>query len=134
MVIWFLTLLLIDDLLQLKMPWTVNSRAIEAGKFIFNNYASLSFDLPHLLKETEVFKNEINAIYFLAVVPGNTTYFLVELKKGTASELKNHLISKHQILIRDATNFTGLEGEYVRFSVQSKEANNVLINALKQWH
>ncbi len=124
----------ITELLKLKMPWTVNSIAIEAGKFIFNNYQSLSFDASVLLEETKNFKTAIDNINYLEVIPGSTTYFLVQLNKGTATLLKEYLIESHNILIRDATNFNGLEGENIRLAVQTKETNQVLIKALQQWN
>jgi len=124
----------INQLLKIKMPWTVNSMSIEAGKFIFNNYSSLSFDVSTLLNETKEFKTAIDNIDYLEVVPGSTTYFLVKLKKGKAADLKKYLIEFHQILIRDATNFNGLEGQYIRLSVQSKSTNALLIAALKKWN
>ena len=73
-------------------------------------------------------------IDYLNVITGYTTYFLVQLQKGTASELKKYLIEKHQILVRDATNFTGLEGEFIRLAVQSPKANAIIIKALKEWN
>lgn len=124
----------INNLFKLKMPWSVNSLAITSGEFIFNNYKDLSFDIDILLEETAVFKNEIDSIDYLNVVLGYTTYFLVELQKGTASELKKYLIENHQILVRDATNFTGLKGECIRLAVQSSTKNSVLIKALKEWN
>ena len=124
----------INNLLTLKMPWSVNSLAIASGEFIFNNYKELTFDISELIDETEVFKKQISSIDYLNVIKGYTTYFLVELQKGTASELKKYLIEVHQILVRDATNFTGLKGEYIRLAVQSSEANSILIKALKEWN
>jgi len=124
----------IKNLLKLKMPWSVNSLAIASGEFIFNNYKELTFDIDELIQETTVFKSQINSIDYLNVIKGYTTYFLVELEKGTASELKKYLIDSHQILVRDATNFTGLKGECIRLAVQSPEANASLIKALKEWN
>lgn len=124
----------ISELLQIKMPWSVNSLAIASGKFIFENYNSLSFNVEVLMEETELFKSQLNELDFLKVQEGYTSYFLVELQKGTASKLKEYLVNEHQILIRDATNFTGLKGEYIRLAVQDKLANKTLIKALLQWN
>ena len=123
----------ISNLFALKMPWSVNSLAIASGEFIFKNYKTLSFNIEELLQETTVFKAQINSIDYLKVVNGYTTYFLVALQKGTASQLKKYLIEQHQILVRDATNFTGLKGEFIRIAVQEPLANHQLIKALKTW-
>ena len=124
----------ISNLFALKMPWSVNSLAIASGVFIFNNYKKLTFHIDELLAETAIFKTQVNSIPYLNVMEGYTTYFLVKLLKGTASELKKYLIEKHQILVRDATNFTGLKGECIRLAVQSSKENLALIKALKEWN
>jgi len=123
----------ITELLAIKMPWSVNSIAIKAGNYIFENYENLLFDVKELVQETENFKKDLKQIDWLRIVPGTTSYFLIELKGKKASDLKQYLIEKYQILIRDATNFTGLKGEYIRLSTQAKTANDVLIEALKAW-
>lgn len=124
----------IEALSVLKMPWTVNSLAILAGEYIFNNYKYLQFNPNNLLTETAQFKADLKAIPYLELVNGYTSYVLVKLMKGKARDLKMHLVNNHGILIRDATNFTGLKGEYFRVSVQSKEANTALIKALNTWN
>ena len=63
----------------------------------------------------------------------NTTFFLVRLKKGTAADLKQYLLSKYGILIRDASNFRGLDETYIRLSTQKSDENQELVNAMKEW-
>ena len=126
-------ILTIKALLAKKMPWSVNSLAIKAGEYIFKNYEIFQFDVTELIEETTVFKKQLELLNGLKVCKSSTSYFLVELLYASAKELKEYLIVKHQILIRDATNFKGLKGEYIRLSTQSKEANNALIQAIKEW-
>ncbi|SEE59789.1 threonine-phosphate decarboxylase [Tenacibaculum sp. MAR_2010_89] len=123
----------ISALLALKMPWSVNTLAIKAGEFIFNNYKTLQFNASELLEETSIFKKELEQVKGIKVCESNTSYFLIELLNRSAKELKKYLIEKHQILIRDATNFNNLEGEHIRLSTQSKATNQLLIQALKEW-
>ncbi len=123
----------IPKLLNLKMPWSVNSLAIKAGEFIFNNYETLQFNVSELLMEAAIFKKQLDQLEGLKVCESNTSYFLVRLQNKPAKALKAFLIKKHQILIRDATNFSRLKGEYIRVATQSKEANIKLIHALKEW-
>lgn len=124
----------IQELIVYKLPWTVNSLAIASGEYIFENYQSLSFDLDELLTETQSFKQVLNTLKGFKVVEGDSTFFLLSVGKGSATELKNYLVNTHGILVRDATNFTGLKGEFIRVSIQSSKANNALINALKLWN
>jgi threonine-phosphate decarboxylase len=123
----------ITALTERKMPWSVNALAIKAGESIFEAYDRWHFSITDLLIEMKVFLQELSVIDWFEISSTNTTYVLIKLKKGTASELKDYLAQEHKILIRDATNFTKLEGECIRLSLQQKEVNEILIKALKEW-
>lgn len=124
---------IITQLLTKKMPWSVNVLAIHAGLQLFKHYDRWLFNAEELLNEAQAFIQKLSEIDWLEVIPSHTTYFLVKLKRGTAAELKNYLAVQYGILIRDATNFKKLHGEYIRLSTQSHEAQSDLIKALKQW-
>ena len=66
-------------------------------------------------------------------MPSATTFFLVRLKKGKASELKKFLIEEYGLLIRDASNFRGLTDAHFRISAQQPEYNDMLVAAIKEW-
>ncbi len=125
--------LFVEALKRLKMPWTINSLAIEAGLYIFKNYKTLLFDVDAVLAETNYLKEQIATIASLEVIPSFTNYFLIRLEKRTASELKKYLINEHQILVRDASNFKGISGEFIRVAVQNRTSNLKLVKALEQW-
>jgi len=125
---------MIEKLTKFKMPWSVNSIAIAAGQFIFNHYQELLFDVRELIQKTDHFVQSFNQFSWLETQPSHTTFFLVKLSQQKVSDLKDYLVKKHQILVRDATNFIGLEGQYMRVSLQSETANLALIEALKQWN
>ena len=124
---------IIQKLKSKKMPWSVNALAIHAGQKLFRRYDDWLFDVRELLAETNAFQHALSEIEWLELIPSHTSYILTKLKSGTASALKNYLVENHGILIRDATNFKHLQGEYIRLSTQSTDANNMLINALKDW-
>ena len=124
---------IVEQLLSKKMPWSVNALAIHAGLQVFAHYDRWRFNIEELLLETREFIRALSTINWLKVIPSCTSYFLAELKKGTAAALKDYLATQHGILIRDATNFKPLDGEYIRLSTQSPDANAALINALKLW-
>ena len=123
----------IEKLLSVKMPWSVNALAITAGLQLFESYEKWQFNVEELLAETDTFIRALSTIDWLQVKPTHTSYFLAKLNSGSASALKEYLVNEHEILIRDATNFKRLEGEYIRLATQSQEANNALIKALKSW-
>lgn len=122
---------LILKLKQFLIPWSVNTLAIEAGKFITESKYS-EFSLTKWIYESKVLQLEINNIGSFELIKSQTPYFLVKLKKGTAKELKAYLL-EHKILIRDATNFEGLQGEYIRICAQASNQNELLTAKLKEW-
>jgi len=123
---------LIDKINPYRIPWTVNTLAIEAGKYILNNENGC-FPISEWLNATKIFQAKINALDSFETTSTETPYFLVHLKKGTAKDLKWFLLGE-KILIRDATNFEGLEGEYIRLCTLSENKNNLLISKLKIWN
>ena len=123
--------IIVDRMNKFRMPWSVNSLAIEAGKFILGNNND-EFQLQDWLCECDTLRIQIDSFECFKCVPGVTPYFLVKLNNGKASDLKAFLLS-HKILVRQATNFEGLEGEHIRVCTLSKEKNDLLINKLNEW-
>jgi threonine-phosphate decarboxylase len=115
------------------IPWSVNAMAIEASKYILIHPAQFTLPIRKWQRETTEFIYQLNNLEGLEVIPTSTTFFLVRLKKGTAAALKKYLLEDHGILIRDASNFNGLDESYFRLSTQTKAENQVLTDAVRQW-
>lgn len=118
---------------QYIIPWSVNAMAIEASKYILIHPAQFTLPIRKWQRETAEFIYQLNKLDGLEVIPTSTTFFLVRLKKGTAADLKRHLLEEHGILIRDASNFRGLDETYFRLSTQTSSENAVLTAALQEW-
>lgn len=116
-----------------RMPWSVNSLALEAGTFIFNNLSEFTIDTKYLLKESIAFQKGMNNIDGVEVVPSDTNYFLCKIKDKTATVLQNFLINKYGFLIRNASNFKGLNDSYFRVAIQGENNNEQCVNAIKEF-
>lgn len=114
-----------------RMPWSVNQLAIEAGKFLLGMEQTNNLD--QRLADAQKLSKALGEIDGLVVFPSETLFFLCQLKHKKASDLKAFLIDEHGILIRDASNFRGLDEHYFRIASQTQEENNRLIEALKSW-
>lgn len=123
---------LIDRISVYRMPWSVNQLAVEAGKYLLTT-DSPPFCLEEYLAETNRLMSELSSIDGLVVLPTNTHFFLCELIKKKAADLKQYLIENHGILIRDAANFRGLDEHFFRLATQSPNENNTLVKAIKEW-
>lgn len=116
-----------------RMPWSVNQLAIEAGTYLLSNMTLSIDEMAVYLNEKECLCNELAKIDQLTIIPSDTHFFLVKLAKGDAAELKEYLANVHGLLIRDASNFKGLNNKYFRIATQTPIENKQLINAIKQW-
>lgn len=114
-----------------KQPWSVSTLALEAAKFIITSNKD-EFSLNEWLRVTDEFQNALADLDVLEIYPSETPFFLVKLLVGKASELKSFLLERG-LLIRDATNFDLLEGEFIRINTLDEASNKLLINTLHQW-
>lgn len=124
------------DLMQrirnFKLPWTVNSLALQAGHFIFDHLMEVQVPLSRLLADRGVFANALADLSFI-VCESHTHFLLVETPIFSAAELKKYLLETHHLLVRDAGNFRGLTDRHFRVATLSPAKNELLINALAAW-
>lgn len=125
--------IIIDRLRDIRQPWTVNALAIEAGKWLIENDPKMLPDLKEYLDEAQRVKQELSEIEGLMVMDTQTHYMLVNIDWATSLELKNWLIERHGILIRDASNFHSLDDHCFRVAAQTPEENDALISAIKAY-
>ena len=124
---------LIDDVRCRRMPWSVNSLAIEGAKYLLEEGDGISADIPQLLAERERLTNLLLATGMLEIWPTDTHYMLIKLRMGKAAALKDFLAVNHGILIRDASNFEGLDERFFRIATQTPEENDKLVKAISEW-
>ena len=125
--------IIIERLRDIRQPWTVNTLAIEAGKWLIKNDPKVIPDIEGYIAEAQRLRDELQAIDGIMVMDTKTHYMLVNIDWATSLELKNWLIENHGILIRDASNFHGLDAHCFRVAAQSPEENDALINAIKEF-
>lgn len=114
------------------MPWSVNGLAIEAGKYLLKG-ESETININSYLSEARRLQAALSDIRGLTVFPSETHFFLCQLENKKASDLKKYLINEYGILVRDASNFYGLDERYFRIATQSIEENDKLIEVIERW-
>lgn len=124
---------IIKEVNKYVTPWSVNALAIEASKYILIHPAQFTLPIRKWQRETAEFIYQLNKMEGLEVIPTSTPFFLIRLKKGTASELKKYLLKHHGILVRDAANFRGLDERYLRLCAQTTQENLALADIIKEW-
>lgn len=125
--------IIIERLRQLRQPWTVNALAIEAGKYLIGNDVRVLPELEPWLKEAQRLCDALQTIEGLMVLGTQTPYMLVNIDWATSQELKRWLVENHGILIRDASNFHGLDDHCFRVAAQTPEEDDALISAILEY-
>ncbi len=109
-----------------KEPWTVNSIAQTAGITVLEDkdYQKASLDT---MKEEKSFMEEGFRKLGISFIPSRANYYLLRLEK--AQEIMIALEQKG-ILIRDCSNFAGLDNTYVRVAVRTRRENRILLKEM----
>jgi threonine-phosphate decarboxylase len=111
-----------------KMPWSVNRLALEAGLYVLEHFQDFAVPVERLLAETAAWRSAIRAATGWRVWDSDTHYFLIE----TPAPLKMRLLEEHGLLVRDASNFRGLGLNIIRVACQAPEHNRLLTEALRE--
>ena len=117
----------------IRMPWSVNGLAIEAGMYLLSQGIPGAISMEEYLKECTRLRHKLESLGGLEVWPTDTHFMLVRLRFGKASALKDYLANEHGILIRDASNFEGLSEGVFRIATQTPEENDRLVEAIGKW-
>lgn len=124
---------LLERLRTNRMPWSVNQLAIEAGLHLLEHDVPNPLDMPDYLQETARLRAALESLGGLEVWATETHFMLVCLRLGKASSLKDYLAENWGILIRDASNFDGLDERFFRIATQTPEENDRLVAAIAKW-
>jgi len=118
---------------KFQQPWSVNALAQEAGKFLIENLKMYMPDAVAIQQLSTKLQQSVDQLEGFQVIASEAPYFLVEMQSGKAAELKEFLIQEHRILIRDASNFNGLDERYFRVCTRNESKNQLLIDGLKSY-
>ena len=127
--------ILISKMRSKQPNWQVNSLAQDIGPYLLrdNRYLSKSKVLVSKLKDQ--FYRELKKFDWIDPYYPLVNFILCKLK-GSATdskELGDYLVKNHSILIRDCSNFRGLDHSYIRLAVKSRKENLKLIKCLKKF-
>ncbi|MCM1076336.1 MAG: aminotransferase class I/II-fold pyridoxal phosphate-dependent enzyme [Bacteroides sp.] len=124
--------IVISRLMQFRMPWSVNSLAIEGAKYLLAHADDYPINAVRLHEEALRIGKALSE-FGVRATETDCNFLLCELPWGTAADLKNYLVSRYGILIRDASNFEGLGERHFRVAAQSADENDLLIKAIESW-
>jgi threonine-phosphate decarboxylase len=125
---------ILKTLKKAKMPWSVNSLAMFAAMEAVKDDDFIKKSRLLISRSKRQMQEMLQEIPWLKVYPSETNFFLIEIIEGdlTSSQLKEGLARKG-LLIRDCSDFDGLNNRFFRVSVNKPEENKKLIEHLKSF-
>jgi threonine-phosphate decarboxylase len=124
---------IINRIMAIKPPWTVNALAAAAGEFIFENWSDIQLPIEKILADKARFVSELKQKDAIQIDESSTHFFIGKTLVKSARELKEFLLNNHGLLIRDAANFRSLTRQHFRIATLSPQHNQLLIKALEEW-
>ena len=123
---------IINNIYEYKEPWTINSFAENLSNYLFKDKEYINGSKDYYINERKFMLEELRKISRLKVYDTDTNFVLIKLDDDEANSLKLELFEKYNILIRDASNFIGLDKSYIRGAIKSHNDNKVLIESLRK--
>ncbi|MBU1122833.1 MAG: threonine-phosphate decarboxylase CobD [Candidatus Omnitrophota bacterium] len=119
---------------QYQYPWNINFLAQIAGQKVIEETSYIKKSKDFIQKEKEYLYHQLNRIEGLKMYPPNVNFILGNLKSN--AKIKNvktlsEKMAKKGILIRDCSNFRGLNNTFFRVAVKTRRQNEQLVRLLK---
>ena len=115
-----------DAIMRHKEPWTVNSLAQEAGVAVLDDAEYARVSIKTIKKEKAFLEKGLERME-IGYLPSDANFYMLHV--GDAEAARSALLKKG-ILVRDCSNFAGLDGGYIRVAVRTREENHLLLKEL----
>jgi threonine-phosphate decarboxylase len=114
-------------------PWSVNTMAQVMGRACLADQDYMAQTRTLIAQERQFLFDRLAALPGLTPFPSAVNYLLVKLNRpgATAASLRERMLA-HRIVIRDASNFRGLDERFFRLAVRGRKENARLLTALEE--
>ena len=120
---------IISILRNIKIPWSVNVVAQQAGLAAIRSKSHLSRSKQIIKQETSFLKSKISKIPGFKCYDTATNFILIRTRRD--STVLYDMLIRHGIIVRDCKNFTGLDGNHIRVAIKTHRDNIRLVKALE---
>ncbi len=123
---------LIRLLKKAKDPWSVNSMARVAGEAALRDREHMAETLRVVREEREHLYSGLSSIPGLKPLKSEVNFILVDIRGTgmTALELVEEM-GRRGILVRNCSNFYGLDDRHIRLAVRTRKENDALLGAIR---
>ncbi len=126
--------ILAKQVLESKDPWNVNSLAQVAGVAALKDNEYQINSRLFINTEKEWLYNNLQAVNGFKPYQSSVNYILININELgiVSSQLKAKML-KDNIMIRDCSNYIGIQGQFIRVAVKLRTENELLINSFKKY-
>lgn len=123
----------IKKISKIQLPWSVNCFGQLAAKEAINDTSYIKKIRKYIFKEKEIFFKKLENINGLKPYPSSTNFILCKLLNNKFnSKTVSASLARSGILIRDCSNFRGLNNKFIRLAVRKKAENKILVDTLNK--
>jgi threonine-phosphate decarboxylase len=114
-------------------PWSVNTMAQVMGRACLADQDYMAQTRTLIAQERQFLFDRLTSLPGLTPFPSTVNYLLVKRNRpgATAASLREQMLG-HRIMLRDASNFRGLDERFFRIAVRGREENSRLLTALEK--
>ncbi len=125
-------LALAERIAQIREPWSVNGLAEVAALVAIKDTAYFAASRQWLSAERDFMMTELAQLPGWVAYPSRANFILCQLPPIWQASALREVLLKQGIVIRNASNFHGLDESYIRLAVKSRANNQSLITTLRQ--
>lgn len=124
----------IADLLSSQLPfWNVNGLAAYILKTLSEFKDEFRQSLALVAQDRTYMLNQLERVPGLEVFPSKANFLYVELSSRLPGrKLRDRLLERYGLMVRECSNKIGSSERYLRLAVQTKEAIDLLVQALSR--
>ncbi len=114
------------------ISWNVNGVAQMAAIVALKDVKRIAKARELVQKERTFMYKYINGnLENIAACSSDANYFLIHLKSGDSKKIRDVMLARRGILVRDCSTFNGMGSRYIRVAVKIHDQNLLLLNALQ---
>ncbi|MFO6424140.1 threonine-phosphate decarboxylase CobD [Motilimonas sp. KMU-193] len=125
-------LALIERIAQIREPWSVNALAEVAAVTAVEDSEYIEASLQWLNAERAFLMAELAQLPGWVAYPSRVNFVLCKLPPIWQATALREVLLNQGIVIRNASNFHGLDESYIRLAIKSRSDNQRLITTLRQ--
>lgn len=121
---------LINQMLKLKEPWSLNYFASECGEILLKDEKYIKATLQNLKDEKSYMMKKLSKVPEIQIYHSQTNFLLIKLYKSSGKEIYDKLLA-NGILIRRCENFKFLDDSFIRIAIKNRKNNKKFLKAFK---